>query len=138
MSNYDACKMNKKTIAPLTVRPGEGEISTLCNSKTPDGDGTVRTASMQLQVTESHLALFTSAGITKRCQTGYDHVNPTHIAVPDSATHGTRFNFPQKSDYDVRTVSARTKASNATIAVVAFIILVWLNTQLKCGLSTVF
>lgn len=98
----DACKMNNKAIAPLTVGPGEGEISTLCNSKTPDGDGAIREAPLQLQVTQNRPALFTSAGIKKRCQTGYDNVNPTHIAVPDSATQGTQFNFPQKSDYDAR------------------------------------
>lgn len=54
--------MNNKTIAPLTLAPGEGETSTLCNSKTPDGDGWIREASTQLQVTQNRPALFTSAG----------------------------------------------------------------------------
>lgn len=61
-----------------------------------------------MQVTQNRPALFTSVWHQKKwCQTGYDNVNPTHIAVPDSATHGTQFNFPQKSDYGARGLSVR-------------------------------
>lgn len=99
MSNNEACKQSHETTVPPTVQPKDlkKQISNRLTTAAQQGSLCCNCRWCRTRTRSIHIW----------CQTGNDNVNPTHVAVPDSATLGTQFNFPQKWDCEVRGLSER-------------------------------